>query len=150
VQKALSNPSDSGFIAGFAVEPTVTQDFTSDLGELGRGIDKLTEGGGSALFDAVSFPCRKLADYPESERVAKVLVVLSDAEDNSSHSSLKQSIQTAERTGVTIYTVSTREGNGPKTDADKTLEALAERSGEEQCSQAISSLWVSRWINCAT
>jgi VWFA-related protein len=60
-----------------------------------------------------------------------VLVILSDGEDNSSHSSLKQSIQVAERTGVTIYTVSTREDRGDKTDADKVLEVLAERSGGE-------------------
>ena len=58
-------------------------------------------------------------------------MVLSDGEDNSSHSSLKQSIQAAEKTGVTIYTVSTREDRGDKTDADKVLELLAERSGGE-------------------
>jgi Ca-activated chloride channel homolog len=131
VQKVLSNPADLGFIAGFASEPAVTQDFSSDPVELGKGIDKLSNGGGTALFDAVSFACRKLGAYPDDERVARVLVILSDGEDNSSHSSLKQSIQVAERTGVTIYTVSTKEGLGDKTDADKVLEALAERTGGE-------------------
>jgi len=131
VQKVLSSPSDLGFIAGFSVEPAVTQDFSSDPVELGKGIDKLANGGGTALFDAVLFACRKLAEYPDGERVARVLVVLSDGEDNSSHSTLKQTIQLAERTGVTIYTVSTREDIGDKTDADKVLEVLAERSGGE-------------------
>ncbi len=131
VQKVLSNPSDLGFIAGFATEPTVTQDFTSNPAALGSGIDKLANGGGTALFDAVSFACRKLGEYPDDERVARVLVILSDGEDNSSHSSLKQSIQVAERTGVTVYTVSTKEGRGDKTDADRVLEALAESSGGE-------------------
>ena len=69
--------------------------------------------------------------YPESERVARVLVILSDGEDNSSHGSLKQSLQVAERTGVTIYTVSTREVRGDKSDADRVLELLAERTGGE-------------------
>jgi Ca-activated chloride channel family protein len=131
VEKMLSGASDLGFIAGFSQDTTVTQDFTSDPNELAKGIVKLANGGGTALFDAVSFACRKLAVYPESERVARVLVILSDGEDNSSHSSLKQSIQVAERTGVTIYTVSTREDRGDKTDADKVLEVLAERSGGE-------------------
>ena len=131
VGKMLRNASDLGFVAGFSHETTVTQDFTAETAELGKGIDKLSNGGGTALFDAVLFACRKLAEYPESERVARVLVILSDGEDNSSHSSLKQSIQTAERTGVTIYTVSTREDRGDKSDADKVLEALAERSGGE-------------------
>jgi Ca-activated chloride channel family protein len=131
VQKVLSSTSDLGFIAGFSRETTVTQDFSGDPAELGRGIEQLTNGGGTALFDAVLLACSKLAEYPESERVARVLVILSDGEDNSSHSSLKQSIQAAERTGVTIYTVSTREDGGDKTDADKVLEVLAEGSGGE-------------------
>ncbi len=131
VEKMLSGASDLGFIAGFANEATVTQDFSSEPAELGKGIENLTNGGGTALFDAVSFACSKLAAYPDGERVARVLVILSDGEDNSSHSSLKQSIQAAERTGVTIYTVSTREDRGNKTDADRVLELLAERSGGE-------------------
>ena len=131
VKKMLSSASDLGFITGFSHEITVTQDFSAEPGDLGKGIEKLTNGGGTALFDAVLFACRKLAAYPDGERVARVLVVLSDGEDNSSHSTLKQSIQIAEQTGVTIYTVSTREDRGDKTDADKVLEALAERSGGE-------------------
>src|SRR5580693_7983392 len=131
VQKVLSNPSDLGFIAGFATEPGVTQDFSADPVELGKGIDNLSNGGGTALFDAVSFACRKLGEYPDGERVARVLVILSDGEDNSSHGSLKQSIQVAEKTGVTIYTISTREDVGDKTDADRVLEVLAERTGGE-------------------
>jgi Ca-activated chloride channel homolog len=130
VDKMLSGSSDLGFIAGFSHEFAVTQDFTSDRADLAKGIEKLANGGGTALFDAVSTACRKLGAYPESDRVARVLVVLSDGEDNSSQTSLKQSIQAAERTGVTIYAVSTKE-SGDKSDADKVLELLAERSGGE-------------------
>ena len=106
----LTGSSDLGFIAGFSHEFAVTQDFSSDPAELARGIEKLGNRGGTALFDAVSIACRKLAAYPESDRVARVLVILSDGEDNSSQTSLKQSIQAAEKTGVTIYTVSTKRG----------------------------------------
>lgn len=131
VEKMLSGSQDLAFIEGFSEVPTVAQDFTAQAAELGQGIEKLANGGGTALFDAVTLACAKLAAYPESERVARVLVILSDGEDNSSHTSLKQSIQTAERTGVTVYTVSTREDRGDKTDADRILEALAERTGGE-------------------
>jgi len=131
LEKMLSGSSDLGFTAGFANEVTVTQDFSSEPAELAKGIENLTLGGGTALFDALSFACWKLALYPDRNRVARVLVILTDGEDNSSDSSLKQSIHTAESTGVTIYTVSTRETIGNKTDADKVLEALATRSGGE-------------------
>jgi VWFA-related protein len=131
VEKMLSGASDLAFIAGFSHEITVTQDFSSEPKDLGRGIEKLANGGGTALFDAVSFASRKLAAYPDGEQVARVLVILSDGEDNSSHSSLKQSIQAAEGTGVTIYTISTREERGDESDADRVLEVLAERTGGE-------------------
>jgi Ca-activated chloride channel homolog len=131
VQKMLASKSDLGFIEGFSSESTVSQDFSSDPGALGKGIEKLTNGGGTAVFDAVSSACWKLAAYPEDERVARVLVILSDGEDNSSHSTLKQSIQAAEKAGVTVYAISTREDIGDKTDADRVLEALAESTGGE-------------------
>ena len=131
VKNVLSGTSDLGFIAGFSNGATVTQDFTSDQSQLASGIEKLANEGGTALFDAVSFACRKLAEFPDGDRVARVLVVLSDGEDNSSHSTLKHAIEVAERTGVTIYTISTKQEMGDKTDADRILEALAERSGGE-------------------
>lgn len=131
LEKVLNGTSDLGFVAGFSSETSVTQDFTATARELGNGIEKLSNGGGTALFDAISLACWKLAAYPEQERVAKVLVVLSDGEDNSSHRSLKQTIQNAEAAGVTIYTLSTREDSGPKSDADRILEVLSERSGGE-------------------
>lgn len=131
IEKVLNGTTDLGFVSGFAAEPTITQDFSSAPSELGAGIEKLANGGGTALFDAVSYACRKLANYPDDERVARVLVIVSDGEDNSSHGTLKQTIQTVEKTGVTVYTISTKEELGSKTDADRVLEALAERSGGE-------------------
>lgn len=131
VQKVLSGGSDLAFIAGFSSEPALVQDFTSNPAQLGAGIDKLANGGGTALFDAVTYACRKLGQYPDNERVARVLVILSDGEDNSSHRSLKQTIEAAERSGVTIYAVSTKEDRSDKTDADKVLTTLAESSGGE-------------------
>jgi len=131
IEKVLNGTSDLGFVAGFSGETTVTRDFVADPAELGKGIEALTNGGGTALFDAVSYSCRKLADYPETGRVARVLVILSDGEDNSSHRSLKQAIEQADNAGVTVYAVSTSENGGDKTDADRILGVLAERSGGE-------------------
>jgi Ca-activated chloride channel homolog len=131
LEKVLNGTSDLGFVAGFSSDTTVTQDFTAEPAALGKGVETLTNGGGTALFDAVSLASWKLAAYPEQERVARVLVVLSDGEDNSSHRSLKQVIDDAETKGVTIYTVSTSENTDARTDADRVLQLLAERSGGE-------------------
>jgi len=131
LEQLLTNPSDLAFVAGFSNSPKVVQDFTADHDTLAKGIEGLKNDGGTALFDAVSYACGKLAAYPEQERVAKVLVVLSDGEDNSSHTTLRHAISDAEASGVTVYAISTKDTGGPKTEADKILEALAERSGGE-------------------
>ncbi len=131
LQQMLTNNLDLGFVAGFADAPTVTQDFTGDHEKLASGVNQLTNTGGTALFDAVSFACWKLAAYPERERVAKVLVIVTDGEDNSSHTTLRQAIRDEEATGVTVYSISTKESGVDKTDADKVLQILAERSGGE-------------------
>ena len=131
LEQLLTNPSDLAFVAGFSNSSSIAQDFTADHDSLGKGIESLQNDGGTALFDAVSFACGKLAAYPEQERVAKVLIVLSDGEDNSSHTTLRRAISDAEASGVTIYAISTKDSGGDKTEADKVLEALAERSGGE-------------------
>jgi VWFA-related protein len=131
LEQLLTQPSDLAFVAGFSNTPNVVQDFTANRDGLINAIEGLKNDGGTALFDAVSFACGKLAAYPEGERVAKVLVVLSDGVDNSSHTTLRRAVSDAEASGVTIYAVSTKDTGGAKTEADKVLQELAERSGGE-------------------
>ena len=136
MDRVLNSDSDLAFVAGFNTDITVTQDFNADPIELAKGIESLSNDGQTSLFDAVYYACWKLAAYPDEGRVARVLVVLTDGEDNSSHSTLKQALQQAEASGVTIYAVSTAEDPDywmqklqDESDADRVLEMLAQRSG---------------------
>ena len=132
LEKVLNPESDLAFVAGFDIEVSVTQDFTHDAAALDQGVDKLDRhGDGTSVFDAVHFACWKLAAYPDQGRVARVLVLLSDGEDNSSHRSLKQSIEAAEASGITVYTVNTSEYNDADSDANKVMHVIAQRSGGE-------------------
>ncbi|HEV2402227.1 MAG TPA: VWA domain-containing protein [Candidatus Sulfotelmatobacter sp.] len=133
IDRVLNGPADLAFVAGFSNQVLVTQDFTRDASALQKGIQELKAGAdGTSLFDAIDFSCRKLAAYPDEGRVAKVLVVLTDGEDNSSRRSLKQSIESADAAGVTVYTVNTTGlPAGLDTDANKVLQMVAQRSGGE-------------------
>ena len=139
IQKVLNGTTDLAFVAGFNRHVLVMQDFTSNPAELTESIANLSNGGETALFDAIYTACWKLAAYPDEGRVARVLVVLTDGEDNSSHRSLKQAIDAAEAAGVTIYTVSTSGHEEDrltglfrdKTAADRIMELIAQRSGGE-------------------
>lgn len=109
LQKVVTGPDDLAFVIGFANSVLLVQDFTADQKLISQGIEKLVPSGGTALWDAVAFAADKLSSRPETQPVARVLVVISDGEDNSSSATLKQAITRAQHGEVAIYTVSTRE-----------------------------------------
>jgi len=109
LQKVVTGRDDLAFVIGVANSVLLVQDFTSDQTLLSHAVNRLTPTGGTALWDAVAFAADKLALRRESQPVAKILVVISDGEDNSSNATLKQAISQAQRGEVFIYAVSTRQ-----------------------------------------
>ncbi len=130
LEKVLNPQSDLAFVASFGSQTSVDQDFTGDLAALNQGIDHIgLTGDGTAVFDAIHFACWKLAAYPDESRVARVLVLLTDGEDNASHRSLQQSIDAAESAGITVYTINTAATVDAQSDANHVLQAIAGRTG---------------------
>lgn len=109
LQKVVTGPDDLAFVVGFANSVLLVQDFTGDQKLIAHAVGQLVPAGGTALWDAVSFAADKLASHPEDHPVARVLVVISDGEDNSSIETLKQAINRAQHGEIAVYTVSTRE-----------------------------------------
>jgi Ca-activated chloride channel family protein len=107
LRQAVNREHDLGFVLGFSNHPTVTQDFVGDPDLLSQGVARLTIGGGTALYDAVRTSCQKLVHRPEQDVVARVLVVLSDGQNNAGVVSLDGAIDAAQEAGVTIYAIST-------------------------------------------
>ena len=105
-RQAMSRDGDLGFVMGFENHPTVTQDFVGDPDLLSQGVELLSVGGGTALYDAVRTACQKLR-RPEQDMVARVLVVLSDGQNNAGAVSLEGAIDAAQEAEVTIYAIST-------------------------------------------
>jgi Ca-activated chloride channel homolog len=136
VRKVLVGADDLGFAVGVSNSVLLVQDFTSDATKISAGINSLVPTGGTALWDAVSFAADKLAKRTETQPVARVLVVISDGQDNSSKTTLKQVIETAEHDGVSIYTISTSDVRYVSTAfiestvlGNRALRTLAERTG---------------------
>lgn len=132
IQKVLINKDDLAFVVGFSNAVLMVQDFTADQGQISHSIGQLVPSGGTALWDAVAYASHKLASREESQPVAKILVVISDGNDNSSKTSLKQAIEAAEHGEVIVYTVSTAESAGDSSGpsmGDRALRLLAEQSG---------------------
>ncbi len=112
LQKVVTGPDDLAFVIGFANSVLLVQDFTGNQNLISHAVGELVPSGGTSLWDAVAFAADKLARRPETRPVARVLVVISDGEDNNSSATLKQAISQAQRGEVAVYTVSTRETLG--------------------------------------
>ena len=133
LRQTLQQENDLAFVMGFDNHPKVTQDFVHDGELLAQGIAQLHPEGGTALYDAVRMACQKLRQRPEQEMVARVLVVLSDGQNNAGSVSLEGAVDAAQRAEVTIYAIST---NFSSSQADlaadlgnKNLRRLAEQTG---------------------
>jgi Ca-activated chloride channel family protein len=133
LQEAAVDENSLAFVVGVNNSVFLVQDFTADQTLISHAVNQLAPGGGTALWDAVAFAADKLASHPETQPVARILVVISDGEDNSSGISLKQAIATAQRGEVAVYTVSTREeGSHEEPSAllgDHALRTLSELTG---------------------
>jgi Ca-activated chloride channel homolog len=132
LRQVLQGEDDLAFVMGFDNHSKVTQDFVHDANLLSQGVEKLHPDGGTALYDAVSRACQKLQRRPEQEMVARVLVVLSDGDNNAGDVILEGAIDAAQRAEVTIYTISTNWNSDERLTGDlgnKNLHRLSEQTG---------------------
>jgi Ca-activated chloride channel homolog len=120
---------DKAFVMGFSSQSTLTQDFTDNVTLLRIGIDRLRNGGGTALFDAVYRACRtKMMKEQDQKPARRAIIVISDGEDNQSDVREAQAIEMAQRAEVIIYAIST-DDSGLILRGDRVLEQLADATG---------------------
>ena len=132
LETVVTDKNDLAFVIGFNCAVLLAQDFTADKNLATGAVTKLAPGGGTSLWDAVALAADKLASRPETQPVARVLVVISDGEDNSSSVSLQQAIWAAQRGEIAVYTVSTKEGPGDEHDplvGTRALKTLSAQTG---------------------
>src|SRR5271168_3896689 len=104
---------DEAFVMTFDDEPQVIQPFTGDAGMLRDKIVKTRAGGGTAIYDAIYDACLKELSHPprppgdQPDVVRRVMILISDGDDNLSNHTRAEAIEMAQRTSVVIYTIST-------------------------------------------
>ncbi|MFZ3263975.1 MAG: VWA domain-containing protein [Terriglobales bacterium] len=120
---------DRAFVVGFNKESHLAQDFTDSIPALAAGVQRLSNGGGTALYDAIYKACKeKLLREHSDHPIRKAIVVVSDGEDNQSEVTRAQAIEMAQRAEVLIYAIST-DDSGLILRGDKVLEDLASATG---------------------
>jgi len=99
-----SNPQDEAFIVNFNDDYylDLDKDFTSDISEMREALERVDSRGSTALYDAV---IGSLDHLKKGHRDKKVLLVITDGEDNASRKSLPVTVQEAQKTDTLIYAV---------------------------------------------
>jgi VWFA-related protein len=98
-----SNPADETSIVSFADEVYLEQDLTNNTQILGRVLSEIASTGSTAFYDAVYLAARHLQREAIHEK--KVLLVLSDGEDNKSKYNLKQVLKLLGESRITLYSI---------------------------------------------
>jgi len=98
-----SNPEDETSIVSFSDDVTLEQDFTANTHKLSVALDGITPHGDTALYDAVMLAAKQLKEEGFQEK--KVLLVISDGEDNHSKYQLKEVLAALRESKIILYTV---------------------------------------------
>jgi VWFA-related protein len=122
-----SNPQDKVFIVNFNEEYFLDQDYTASIPKLRDALERIEARGGTALYDATVASSDHLKKSGTLEK--KVLLVVTDGEDNASRESLEQAIRRLqEENGPTVYTIGLL-GDEHSKRAKRALREMAEETG---------------------
>jgi len=130
LNEILRPDRDQAFVVGFDVEPVMVQDYTGDVDKLSTAIRTLQAGGGTGMYDAIYYACKQKMIYiPAPEPyLRRVLIIVSDGQDNFSEHSRDEALAMAEKAEATIYAISTN-WTGIGTRGDNVLKYLAAQTG---------------------
>ena len=124
-----SNRDDEAFVVNFNEGKSLDQEFTSDLEALERGLRRIDSRGETAMRDAAEYAIGHLEAKASKDK--KVVFIITDGADNSSHSTLEHVIRRAQSSGVQVFAIgllAEQEARDAR-NARKNLDALAESTG---------------------
>ncbi|HNR39275.1 MAG TPA: VWA domain-containing protein [Acidobacteriota bacterium] len=125
-------PQDKALLVEFDTGVTLIQDFTNDTNLLGKQLRTLRAAGGTSLYDSVLLVAEEKLVPDQGER-RKTVIVISDGEDTVSKVTFEEALEMAQRSGATVFAISTNKGGhfGVKgsDEGDTILEQLTSATG---------------------
>jgi VWFA-related protein len=125
-----SNPQDEAFVVNFNDDfyLDLDKDFTNSVPELKEALERIDSRGSTALYDAI---IGSLDHVKKGNKDKKVLLIVTDGEDNTSHNSLEKTVREIQKTDTVIYTIGllSEESKKSAKRAKRALEEIAKASG---------------------
>jgi Ca-activated chloride channel homolog len=98
-----SNHDDEVFIVNFNDEAYLDTEFTSDIKEMQQGLTKIDSRGGTAMRDAIRMSIDHLKEKGKKDK--RVLLVVTDGNDNASQVSLETTVRAAQDTETIVFAI---------------------------------------------
>src|SRR5271157_4208236 len=125
-----SNPQDESFVVNFNDDfyLDLDKDFTSSIPELKEALERIDARGSTALYDAI---IGSLDHLKKGNKEKKVLLIVTDGEDNTSRNTLEKTVREIQKTDTVIYTIGllSQESKRSAKTAKKALAEIAAASG---------------------
>ena len=125
-----SNPDDQVFVVNFNDDYylDLDKDFTNSIPEMKEALEHIDSRGSTALYDAV---IGSLDHLKKGTKDKKVLLVVTDGDDNASRYSLEKTVREVQSSNAVIYTVGllSDEDKKDRRQGRKVLADIAEASG---------------------
>ncbi len=129
VNDIVRGPEDRIFFLTFATKTEATGWLKKE--QLGGVSLNVKMGGGTALYDSVAIACReRMGARDWNKPTRRVLIVISDGDDNLSHITRDDAASEALKSGVVMFTLSTRM-SGNRVRGERILEYWARVTGGE-------------------
>jgi VWFA-related protein len=124
-----SNPQDEVFIVNFNDDAFLDVPFTSDIKKMEEGVARIDSRGGTAMRDAISMSIDYLKK--EGKKSKKVLLVITDGNDNASTISLEKLVSRAQQNEILVYAIGllNEEERREAKLAERALNAISRESG---------------------
>ena len=126
-----SNPNDEVFIVNFNDEAFLDVPFTNEIKKMEEGIARIDSRGGTAMRDAISGAIDEIKSHAKKDK--KVLLVITDGNDNTSTMTLEKLVQKCNDsdTPIGIYAIGllNEEERREAKKAERALTALTRASG---------------------
>jgi VWFA-related protein len=116
-----SNPQDEVFVVNFNDDAYLDQSMTSDIKKLEEALERYDTKGGTAMRDAISMSIDYTKEKGKKDK--KVLVVITDGNDNTSMVNLEELVRKAQQSDVLIYLIGIFNEEEPR-EAKKAKRAL--------------------------
>jgi VWFA-related protein len=133
-QWLLRQQTDQAFVMDFGYVSTITQPWTSDPAPLIAGIHQVVAGrenpiGGTAMFDTLFRACFNVFGKVDHAASGNFILLFSDGEDNASHTSLEEVVDTCQRANTAIYAFRAEPAPNLFSGGPKALADLAQQTG---------------------